>query len=220
MVDYKDRLEWAMNNAGKTRKDLATRLNMSYQGVRKVLIGETNSFTAQNNDVAAAYLGVSSRWLATGRGRFDDAAAVTNVTKSTTVPLHSWKKLKATGGDLSKLDATDGTTEWVAVEGENPRPAAFALTVTGDAMVGLNQAEPSFPPGTIIVVDPGEPAAHGDYVIATDPNSREPTFKRLMHDAGRWFLRPLNTSYPTTEIKNPKTTVLARVFEFHLRRKL
>lgn len=218
MVEYKDRLVWAMKRAGKSRRDLATRLNLSYQAVRKVALGESRCFTAPNNAAAAAFLGVSSRWLATGLGRFDDADGVTNLSKTVTVPLLQWKNLTTEGGLLRKFEDTGFVGEWIATQADEIKPAAFALAVIGDSMV--NPAEPSFPDGTIIVADPGEPAGHGDYVVATDPNSGEPTFKRLMKDGGRWFLKPLNQAYPTTEIQDPKTCVIGRVFEYQLRRKL
>lgn len=71
MVDYKDRLEWAMINRPGGSVDItamARHLGLSYQAVRKVVRGESKSFTAENNEKAAAWLMVNSRWLATGRG--------------------------------------------------------------------------------------------------------------------------------------------------------
>lgn len=221
MVDYKERLHMAMMRSGKSTQELADRLNISYQAVRKVLIGTTKSFSAKNNDVAAQFLGVPSRWLATGVGRQDLLAEnVRNVRNTVTVPLITWNQLSALGGNLLNLDVTPTVGEWVATYGEELRPAAFALAVIGDPMVSSAPGEDSFPDGTIIIVDPGEPASTGDFVVAMDPNSGMPTFKRLVNDAGRWFLRPLNPAYPTTEITNPKREVLGRVIEYQLRRKL
>ncbi len=71
MVDYKDRLKWAMDNRPEGKADtraLSKAMDLSYQAVRKVLMGDTNAFNAANNDIAAAWLGVHSRWLATGKG--------------------------------------------------------------------------------------------------------------------------------------------------------
>lgn len=68
MVAYKDRLREAMNDAGVKTQALADALGVSYQACRKVLIGETNSFTAANNSRAAEFLGVSPSWLADGTG--------------------------------------------------------------------------------------------------------------------------------------------------------
>lgn len=68
MVAYKDRLSEAMRDAGVKTQALADALGVSYQACRKVLIGETNSFTAANNSRAAEFLGVSPSWLADGTG--------------------------------------------------------------------------------------------------------------------------------------------------------
>ena len=68
MVAYKDRLREAMNDAGVKTQALADALGVSYQACRKVLIGETNSFTAANNSRAAEFLGVSPSWLVDGIG--------------------------------------------------------------------------------------------------------------------------------------------------------
>lgn len=57
-----------MNDAGVKTQALADALGVSYQACRKVLIGETNSFTAANNSRAAEFLGVSPSWLADGTG--------------------------------------------------------------------------------------------------------------------------------------------------------
>ena len=48
-------------------RQLATVMNLSYQGVRKVLVGDSHAFNAENNEKAASWLGVTSRWLATGK---------------------------------------------------------------------------------------------------------------------------------------------------------
>jgi hypothetical protein len=68
MGDYKDRLGQAMRAAGVTPAALAAELKVSYQAVKQVIDGKNTSFTAVNNDKAARFLGVNSRWLATGEG--------------------------------------------------------------------------------------------------------------------------------------------------------
>lgn len=55
-----------------TVAELADALKISYQGVRKILLGP-GAFTAKNNEKAARFLNVSSRWLATGSGRMEQA---------------------------------------------------------------------------------------------------------------------------------------------------
>ena len=68
MVEYKDRLAEAMRDRTVSASALAKHLKISYQAVKKVLDGKSGAFTASNNDEAAAFLGVSSRWLSRGVG--------------------------------------------------------------------------------------------------------------------------------------------------------
>lgn len=71
MVDYKDRLAGAMKVAGLSTQQLADKLNVSYQAVKKVLDGKSAGFGIVNNVRAAAALNVNSDWLATGEGRME-----------------------------------------------------------------------------------------------------------------------------------------------------
>lgn len=64
--DYKDRLARAMKEAGVGTTQLADALHISYQAVRKVLLG--GQFGTENNAAAAKRLRVRSDWLATGKG--------------------------------------------------------------------------------------------------------------------------------------------------------
>lgn len=68
----------------------------------------------------------------------------------------------------------------------------YALRVRGDSM------EPKFPEGCIIIVEPEEAAAPGKYVVVRD--NGEATFKQLIADGGRLYLRPLNPRYPLLEL--------------------
>lgn len=72
--------------------------------------------------------------------------------------------------------------------------AAFWLEVKGDSMtspIGQSVTE-----GTLILVDTEAEAAPGKLVIAKLPDSNEATFKKLVNDGGRLFLKPLNPGYP------------------------
>lgn len=61
-----------MRAAGVDVAALAKHLDVSYQAVRKVLAGGSRAFNAENNALAAARLGVSPDWLATGVGSLRD----------------------------------------------------------------------------------------------------------------------------------------------------
>jgi SOS-response transcriptional repressor LexA len=50
--------------------------------------------------------------------------------------------------------------------------------------------------GILILVDTEAEAAPDKLVIAKLPDSNEATFKKLVKDGGRLFLKPLNPGYP------------------------
>lgn len=68
MVDYRDRLAWAMQQAEMTAASLARGLGVSRQAIGKILDGSSTALTAYNNAVAARILRVNGDWLATGEG--------------------------------------------------------------------------------------------------------------------------------------------------------
>lgn len=75
---------------------------------------------------------------------------------------------------------------------------SFWLDVRGDSMtspVGL-----SIPEGAAILVDPEVEPRNGKLVVAKLDGDNEATFKKLVIDAGRRFLKPLNPQYPMQEV--------------------
>lgn len=74
MFSYKDRLAAALAHAQVTDTQLAKKLDVSIQAVRKIAAGTTAAFTAENNSKAARFLGVSPDWLATGEGEMVSAS--------------------------------------------------------------------------------------------------------------------------------------------------
>jgi SOS-response transcriptional repressor LexA len=64
---------------------------------------------------------------------------------------------------------------------------------------------PSFPEGSVIIVDPSRTEAHGALVVVRFDNESEATFKRYEEDGGSKLLVPLNPSFPTIPIDRPAT---------------
>lgn len=133
----------------------------------------------------------------------------------TSVPLISW--IRAGGwGEID--DHNPDTSERVDIYRSNPSKYAFALTIDGDSMTAPSGI--SFPDGCVVVFDPDRSPKAGDYVAAKDVVTQRATFKRLMTDSGRWFLRPLNSGYPTIEIDDPAQRVIGVAIEWQLGGKL
>jgi SOS-response transcriptional repressor LexA len=75
---------------------------------------------------------------------------------------------------------------------------AFWLQVKGDSMTA--PTGPSISEGTLILIDTEADVAPGKLVVAKLIDGNEATFKKLVEDAGKRFLKPLNPSYPMIPI--------------------
>lgn len=90
MVEYKDRLQRAMNLRGVGKQELADAIGISYQAVRKAVLGLSGAFNAENNAKAAAHLRVSPDWLAANIGDMETGAAPVTQTDAQSAFSSSW----------------------------------------------------------------------------------------------------------------------------------
>ena len=113
-------------------------------------------------------------------------------TKSFRYPVVSWVAAGAWAEAVEPYPAgISDTYEFSEYDAKGP---AFWLTVKGDSMTA--PAGQSITEGTLILVDTEAEVAPGKLVVAKLPDSNEATFKKLVSDGGRLFLKPLNPSYP------------------------
>lgn len=152
MVEYSERLKAAMDRAQMKTRALSDAIGMSYQGVKKVIDGKSNAFSAENNSRAAAILGVSPDWLATGKGAMLptpssalEGAPVRALAEGEDpgdgyVQIPEYEVRFAAGnGRTALFDEIEGTkprtyrVEWFAAAGINPAYAK-CFKVHGDSM--------------------------------------------------------------------------------------
>lgn len=217
MSAFGQRIKQARKHAKLTQEQLAKAIGMSQGSLSEAeKVGLSSTYTVQ----IAKACGVSANWLATGVGHMTlEAQNVTIARLRGKVPLISWVQAGELEGVVDVFepgDADEFEDVYEALVSEN----AYALKVEGDSMVSTIPGDTSFPPGTIIIVDPNRSASAGDFVIAKDVVTDKATFKKLVHDAGRWYLRPLNPAYPTMEIDDPALRIIGKVVEFNIRGKL
>jgi SOS-response transcriptional repressor LexA len=217
MTEFGNRIKQARKLAKLTQAQLARAVGIS-QGSLSEMENEglSSTYTVQ----IAHACGVNANWLATGVGGITlDAQNVTSVNFRAKVPVISWE-IAAKFQGVSDVFQPGEAERFEYVRDTDVSAAAFSLEVYGDSMLSSIPGDRSFPPGTMLIVDPGASAAAGDYVIARDAVTQKPTFKQLTYDGGRWFLRPLNPIYPTMEIDDPAIRVIGKVVEYSLRGKL
>lgn len=214
--EFGQRLFLARKHAKLTQAQMAKASGMASQGTYSELerTGQGSSYTP----AFARVTGVSVDWLASGIGQMLPVGNTSPISARKVVPLISWVQA---GGwrEVEDLFAAGEAEEWEPAYRSTPGAQSFALLVENDSMVSSTGA-PSFPPGTIIIVDPDRACDPGDFVIAKDVLTQQATFKRLAYDAGRWYLKPLNPAYPTIEIDDPAIRVIGRVIEYRTGGKL
>jgi SOS-response transcriptional repressor LexA len=87
-------------------------------------------------------------------------------------------------------------------------PDSFVLRVRGASM------EPRFCEGELIFVDPHVVAKHGKYVVIRLSGSNEVTFKQLIVEEGKQYLKALNPDWPHRIVEVDKETNICGVVVF------
>lgn len=185
-------------------------VNKTTQAISKWLIGEA---MAEADSIAALsqWLGVRREWLEYGVSPKNSESAVPTVVRSV-IPSSNVSSIHHRFGKvplISWVQAGDWCEAIPNLEEHNPEswlscpvpisPNGYALKVRGDSMTNSGPGR-SYPAGCIIFVDPEIEVNTGDRVIARLPRTNEATFKVLVEDAGRQYLRPINPQYPIIEI--------------------
>lgn len=180
----------------------------STQAISKWLNGESVP-EADSMVVLCSWLKVRREWLEYGvlpkeqtgsnNVRILSGGGESNISEIThrfgKVPLISW--VQAGAWCEANFEQPDGES-WLSC----PVPISkngYALRVLGDSMTNPGPGR-SYPTGCIIFVDPEAETKAGDRVIARVPRTNEATFKVLVEDAGRQFLKPINPQYPIIDI--------------------
>lgn len=210
-TEFGQRLWLARKHAKLTQTQLARLADIKSQSTIAEL--EKTGLGSTFAPALARVTGVSVDWLATGKGHMLPVENTRPISAKKKVPLISWVQA-GNWCEVEDVFAAGEADEWESAYQSTPGDNAFALLVSGDSMTSPYPGELSFPPGTIIIVDPARASGPGDYVVAKDVSTQQATFKRLTFDGGRWFLKPLNPTYPTLEIDDPAIRVIGRVIEY------
>lgn len=215
---FSERLHEALDDAGVRARgrgvDIHRHLksvgvDKTTQAISKWLNGEAMA-EADSMSALCAWLKVRREWLEYGvmpKHESGDASTVQEANDGSNirqinqrfgkVPLISWVQAGAWCEAISNFEAYDPDS-WISC------PVAissngYALKVLGDSMTNPSLGR-TYPAGCIIFVDPEAEAKTGDRVIARLPRTNEATFKVLVEDAGRQFLKPINPQYPIIDI--------------------
>ena len=166
---------------GLTLDQVATHVGVSKATISKIENGK-QGLSVELIDRLAVALDVPVMQIYTDA----DRNGVESTDVKGTVPLISWVQAGAWNEAIDNLQPGQG--ERVATT-YKAKERTYALRVRNDSM------EPKFPEGCTIIVEPDDDPTPGKYVIVRQ-NGNEATFKQLMRDGDKLYLKPLNPRYP------------------------
>jgi SOS-response transcriptional repressor LexA len=148
------------------------------------------------------WLDIDHRSIAEPLGLNNESWAFVEFKKYThkKVPLINWVQ----AGCWAVMDDDFETDNYYPCP-ENHSEHTFALTVVGESM------SPEFTPGEIIFVDPEVEARSGSYVVVRQNGNSEATFKQLMFDENKKYLKALNPNWPNPIIEMLSDAVICGV---------
>nr|WP_257230396.1 S24 family peptidase [Pseudomonas sp. SbOxS1] len=197
MSTLAERIKSARSHAKLTQKALAQKAGVEQPVISQLETGK-NLQSAHLPKIAHA-CGVSAIWLSENIGPMISAAKVdSNVgearqpVESFRYPVISWVAAGAWAEAVEPFPP--GYSDRYELSDYDSKGPAFWLEVKGDSMtspVGTSITE-----GTLILVDTEADAQSGKLVVAKLADSDQATFKKLVDDGGRRFLKPLNPAYP------------------------
>ena len=199
-MSIRENLAELMRQRRMNPHSLAAATGVKQPTIYRILEGESLTPRDATLQPLASYFGVSIEQL-----RYGQAMGVANVSEhgvpeaapgERVAPVISWVQA-GEWCEASDPYPAGYSDEWERVPDQAGKHAIW-LRVVGDSMTAPSGL--SIPEGMLILVDPDYPAISGRLVVAKLTDSQQVTFKRLVEDAGRRYLKPLNPAYPMVEI--------------------
>jgi len=197
MSTLAERIKSARNHAKLTQKALALKVGVEQPVISQLETGK--NLQSAHLPKIAHVCGVNAIWLSENIGpMIGGKIKDTNIgdtrqpVESFRYPVISWVAAGAWAEAVEPYPA--GFSDRYEFSEYDSKGPAFWLLVKGDSMTA--PAGQSITEGTLILVDTEAEVSPGKLVVAKLPDSNEATFKKLVNDGGRLFLKPLNPSYP------------------------
>ncbi|WOC25886.1 LexA family transcriptional regulator [Pseudoalteromonas sp. N1230-9] len=199
-MDIATRVKERRKALGMTQYQLAEITGAAQTAIQKIERGDTKN--PRKIEALARALQCTPEYLRFGVGESENSNVVPGPTLKAAVPLISWVQAGA-WSEISEIKAYDAERYLCPVKCSD---LTFALKVQGVSM------EPKFFDGDLIFVDPEAECIHGSYVVARLDDDNQATFKQLIIESGRKFLKAANPNWPEQLIPiNGNCTLVGKV---------
>jgi SOS-response transcriptional repressor LexA len=195
-MDIAAALAAAMQRAGLTQYELAKRSGVPQPTIQRILSRETASPKSKTVKRLAATLGVTTDSLIGSAGKpagvplADDGARAPN---RGAVPVIPFASAGVASADTTVSPATMATT-WIPCPVEHGE-RTFAFVVPDDAMAAPGGGK-TYPAGCFVYIDPDRREPTHDKPVLARLAGGQTVLANYMAQAGRVWLRLLNTAYP------------------------
>lgn len=197
-MDIAERVKKRRKKLNLTQSQLAEIVGTDQQAIQRVEAGLTKN--PRNLAKLAAALQTSPEYLRFGVGEMDNATVVASA--GNYLPLISLVQA-GVWTDIQELHHLDVELYPCPIKCSRH---AFIVKVEGESML------PRFEEGDLIYVDPDAQVENGSYVVARLDDENQATFKQLIIDGNKKYLKALNPDWPNKFVEiNGNCTIVGKV---------
>lgn len=197
-MNISERIKIRRKKLGLTQAELAEIADCSQQTIQKLESGLINN--PRNIEALAAALQTTPEYLRFGVGELDNATVVTSA--GNYLPLISMVQA-GVWTEIQELPPLDVELYPCPIKCSQH---SFIVKVEGESML------PRFEEGDLIYVDPEAQVENGSYVVARLDDENQATFKQLIIDGNKKYLKALNPDWPNKFVPiNGNCTIVGKV---------
>lgn len=197
-MNISERIKIRRKKLGLTQAELAEIADCSQQTIQKLESGLINN--PRNIEALAAALQTTPEFLRFGVGELDNATVVASA--GNYLPLISMVQA-GVWTEIQELPPLDVELYPCPIKCSQH---SFIVKVEGESML------PRFEEGDLIYVDPEAQVENGSYVVARLDDENQATFKQLIIDGNKKYLKALNPDWPNKFVEiNGNCTIVGKV---------
>ncbi|MGL4578858.1 MAG: LexA family protein [Shewanella xiamenensis] len=197
-MDISERIKKLRTALGMTQLQVAELALTSQTALQKIEAGITKN--PRNLERLAEVLQTSPEYLRFGVGDMDNATVVASA--GNYLPLISMVQAGA-WSEIQEISPLDVEFYPCPIKCS---PRSFIVKVEGESMLS------DFKPGDLLYVDPEQQAENSSFVIAKLDDENLATFKQLIIDGNKKYLKALNPDWPNKFVPiNGNCTIVGKV---------